>query len=279
MSTRNTASVTPRSAGPAPATANHYLVASDFDQTLSFNDSGLVLSELIGIHDFEARVHGLAAQNFVQQGAELTYLLRHDPELRVVRREHLIETGKRIRLKRNVERLPAFLAGLSEVHRFSFFVVSAAPREVVESALEGIVPPENIVGTRLEYDEAGEIQRILHCPAGYGKVTVIDELQARLQIGQGHVIYMGDGSSDVHVMLHVNRLDGLTIAVSENRHLTKVAQRTVLSDDVLGTTVPILEEVLGWEAHQIRGAFEAQGCLIQEWGKVRADELVIREAV
>jgi hypothetical protein len=26
----------------------HYLLASDFDQTLSFNDSGLVLAELIG---------------------------------------------------------------------------------------------------------------------------------------------------------------------------------------------------------------------------------------
>ena len=26
----------------------HYLLASDFDQTLSFNDSGLVLSHLIG---------------------------------------------------------------------------------------------------------------------------------------------------------------------------------------------------------------------------------------
>ena len=26
----------------------HYLLASDFDQTLSFNDSGAVLSELIG---------------------------------------------------------------------------------------------------------------------------------------------------------------------------------------------------------------------------------------
>jgi len=28
----------------------HYLLASDFDQTLSFNDSGLVLSELLGIY-------------------------------------------------------------------------------------------------------------------------------------------------------------------------------------------------------------------------------------
>ena len=39
----------------------HYLVASDFDQTLSFNDSGLVLSELIGATGFEEKVAGLAA--------------------------------------------------------------------------------------------------------------------------------------------------------------------------------------------------------------------------
>jgi hypothetical protein len=34
----------------------HYLLASDFDQTLSFNDSGLVLSELLGVSGFDDRV-------------------------------------------------------------------------------------------------------------------------------------------------------------------------------------------------------------------------------
>ena len=32
----------------------------DFDQTLSFNDSGLVLSELIGATGFQEKVDGLA---------------------------------------------------------------------------------------------------------------------------------------------------------------------------------------------------------------------------
>jgi len=31
----------------------HYLLASDFDQTLSFNDSGFELSELLGVRNFE----------------------------------------------------------------------------------------------------------------------------------------------------------------------------------------------------------------------------------
>jgi hypothetical protein len=77
----------------------HYLLASDFDQTLSFKDSGLVLSELLGISGFEDRVAGLARSNLVQQGGELAYLIRHDPEFRGVRREHLVEAGRRVRLK------------------------------------------------------------------------------------------------------------------------------------------------------------------------------------
>ncbi len=70
-----------------------YLFASDFDQTLSFNDSGLILSELLGASGFPEKVEGLSRMHFVQQGAELTYLLLHDPEYRCVRKEHLIEVG------------------------------------------------------------------------------------------------------------------------------------------------------------------------------------------
>jgi len=65
-----------------------YLLASDFDQTLSFNDSGVALSELIGFHGFHDKVKGLAEMNLVQQGAELSYLILHDPDFRRVRRDH-----------------------------------------------------------------------------------------------------------------------------------------------------------------------------------------------
>ena len=70
-----------------------YLLASDFDQTLSFNDSGIVLSELLGISDFREKAAGLSRIHLVQQGAELAYLLLHDPEYRRVRKEHLIGHG------------------------------------------------------------------------------------------------------------------------------------------------------------------------------------------
>ncbi len=78
------------------------LLASDFDQALSFNDSGVMLSELIGFHSFHDKVKGLAEINLVQQGAELSYLILHDPDFRRVRREHLVETGRRIRRKDDV---------------------------------------------------------------------------------------------------------------------------------------------------------------------------------
>src|SRR4051794_19917465 len=110
----------------------HFLLASDFDQTLSFNDSGLVLSELLGASDFAHKVEGLARSNLVQQGGELAYLIRHDPEFRGVRREHLEETGRRVRLRSNIPALVALLErGLDGV-QFSFFVISAAPREVIQ---------------------------------------------------------------------------------------------------------------------------------------------------
>src|ERR1700693_3044184 len=113
----------------------HYLLASDFDQTLSFNDSGLVLSELLGISGFQERVAGLAHSNLVQQGGELAYLIRHDPEFRGVRVEHLIEAGRRVRLKSAIPALVEFLERGVDGYRFSFFVISAAPREIVVSAL------------------------------------------------------------------------------------------------------------------------------------------------
>src|SRR6266850_5648780 len=114
----------------------HYLLASDFDQTLSFNDSGIVLSELLGTSGFQEKVAGLSRINMVQQGGELAYLLLHDPEYRQVRKEHLVEVGKRIRLKHNIGRLVDILEGGIPGHVFSFYVVSAAPQEVVQSALE-----------------------------------------------------------------------------------------------------------------------------------------------
>jgi HAD superfamily phosphoserine phosphatase-like hydrolase len=258
-----------------------YLFASDFDQTLTFNDSGYVLAELVGIPtaEFERKAKGMAKLNLVQQGAELAYLLLHDPEFHSrVRKEHLYEAGKRIRLKENIDLLYRILENGIDGYKFDFYVLSAAPVEVIQSALEGIVPRDHIYGTEFRYTESGEIESITRATAGYGKVAVLDELQTALQIGPDHIIYSGDGSSDVHVMLHVNVRDGFTIAVSEARLVSQVAKRTVLSTNALAIFAPILEDIVGWDRLRIRAFFESQGLLIQEWDRVRTDWLTLRPA-
>jgi len=256
-----------------------YLLASDFDQTLSFNDSGVALSELIGFHGFHDKVKGLANMNLVQQGAELSYLILHDPDFRRVRREHLIETGKRIRLKHDISLFARSLDSLSEGYEISFYVISAAPQEIIQSALEGIVPPDHIFGTRFRFNEAsGEVESIVRASAGWGKITVLEELRTELGISHDHIIYMGDGSSDLPVMMHVNQYDGLTIAVSEAKFITRVARRTVLSDNAMSVLVPVLEEVLRWDSVMIRRFFAAHGLILREWDKMRTDMLTIDES-
>jgi phosphoserine phosphatase len=265
----------------AAKTVRQFIFASDFDQTLSLEDSGLILSDLLGIpvSEFERKAAGMAQLSLVQQGAELAYLLLHDPEFHSrVRRQHLTEIGRRIRLKSNVPLLHKLLTEGIDGYRFDVYVLSAAPVEVIESALEGVVPRDHIFGTEFRYNTAGEIERIVRATAGYGKVAALDALQANLGIGPDHIVYVGDGSSDVHVMLHVNNRDGFTIAVSEAKHVAEIAQRTVLSDDALAVLVPILEKVVGWERPRIRHFFESHGVLVQEWSRMRADWVTFRPA-
>jgi HAD superfamily phosphoserine phosphatase-like hydrolase len=254
-----------------------FILASDFDQTLSFNDSGFVLAEILGIpsSEFERKITGMAKLNLVQQGGELAYLLLHDPEFRKVRREHLYEAGKRVRLKPNIAALYEFLSNEVEGFHFDFYVISAGPVEIIRSALEGIIPPDHIQGTEFEFNAKGEIERILHVTAGYGKVAAIDNLLEELKVGPDRIVYVGDGSSDIHVMLHINRRDGYTIAVSENKYLAPIAKRSIISDNALAILIPILEDVAGWNSAAIREVFEAKGFLIQQWDKVQTDLLTI----
>ncbi len=256
-----------------------YLFASDFDQTLTFNDSGYTLAEMLGIstEEFERKAQGMAKLNLVQQGAELAYLLLHDPEFRSrVRQEHLYEVGKQVRLKENIKQVYEILDRRIDGFHFDFYVLSAAPVEVIKSALEGIVPEDHIFGTEFKYSDSGEIETIVRATAGYGKVARLSQLEEELSIPADHIVYVGDGSSDIHVMLHVNRRDGFTIAVSESAHVTQIAKRTVLSENALATLVPILEEIAGWQRPRIRALFESYGFLVQGWESVQTDWLTLR---
>ena len=90
----------------------------------------------VGEHHWRARValeRGAVNASLKSRGT------RHDPDFRCVRREHLIETGQQVRLKKDIKRFVEWLdTGADEFH-FSFYVISAAPRAAVQSALEGIV--------------------------------------------------------------------------------------------------------------------------------------------
>jgi phosphoserine phosphatase len=231
----------------------------------------------ISLEEFEHKIKGMAKLNLVQQGAELSYLLLHDPQFRMkVRKEHLDEVGKRIRLKSNIKQVYEILDKRIDGYHFDFYVLSAAPVEVIQSALEGIVPQDHIFGTEFRYTASGEIETLVRATAGYGKVARLEQLTEELGVPLDHVVYVGDGSSDIHVMLHVNRHDGFTIAVSESKHVAQIAKRTVLSDNALPTLVPILEEIAGWSRPKIRQLFESYGFLIQGWESIQTDWVTLR---
>ena len=175
----------------AAAPFKHFLVVSDFDQTLSFNDSGQILSDLLGITDFRQKVDGLALSNLVQQGAELAYLIRHDPAFRGVRRAHLAETGRLASLRNDIPALVEFLKRGLAGFQFSFYVISAAPQEVIQAALAGTVPADHIVGTEFEYDpDSGEALANLVQPFWMLPILGLFKLGARDVMGYTAVVFL-----------------------------------------------------------------------------------------
>lgn len=78
-------------------------------------------------------------------------------------------------------------------------------------------------------------------------------------------------------MLHVNNRDGLTIAVSGNPHLARIAKRTVLSDSAFSVMVPVLRQIAGWNSGRIRELFAAHGLSLTEWERDRTDRLTVGE--
>ena len=110
----------------------------------------------------------------------------------------------------------------------------------------------------------------MRVPAGYGKVAAVERLEQELEIAPDRTIYVGDGSSDVHVMLHVNNRDGFTIAVSENKHIARIARRTVLSDNAFSVLVPVFEQIVGWTPAAIRRSSSRYGLTPAASGRRRA---------
>jgi HAD superfamily phosphoserine phosphatase-like hydrolase len=253
------------------------LFVSDFDKTLSTGDVGYILSSKLGISpdEFDHKIEEIKRRNIVQLGGELAHLIIRDPDyIGKVSRDLLYEVGEEVELKKGVTELMNILAGGIDNHDFSTYIVSAAPKECVEKAVAHIVPVENILCTTFLYDN-GIVQDVERTNAGHAKVSTIDMLKQKENVPRDAIIYVGDGSSDVHVMLHIKSYNGYTITVSPAPYMGHICRRSVISDNVLSILVPILSDLLKYDQEMIRGFFESRGHTILEWNRADTEWLDI----
>jgi len=251
-----------------------YLFASDFDKTLSIDDAGLLLSLKLGLtrEDFEEKINGLKKKSLVKFGAEIPYLILHDPAyMGKVNRKMLLEVGKEIRLKKHLPELIKVLERGIKGKRFSVHVISAAPQEVVQKALEGILPPENVHGTTFIYDKKGTVVGVEKAAAGAAKVDVVDAIRKKEKIPLDQIIYVGDGFSDMYIILYVRAYHGYTIGVTPASYLGNICRKTIISNDSLSLLAPILENILGFSHQEVKEFYEKVGYPIQTWEKAKVE--------
>jgi HAD superfamily phosphoserine phosphatase-like hydrolase len=255
-----------------------YLFVSDFDETISLDDSGVLISQMISVkpETFFAKVKAIRRRNIVQLGGELAYLLVTDPAYKNrIKKETFIKVGQVIRLRNNVKELFKVLKnGIKDV-KFIPYVVSACPKPLIVKSLENILPENQIFGTDFKFTSDNRILDIERTAAGQGKVAIIDLLIEKAHIPREQVIYVGDGSSDLHVMLHVNVYGGFTIAVSPSPYLGHISKRTVLSDNALSVLAPMLEFCLKYDQSQIKDFFTEIGHPIYKWNRAQTEWLTI----
>ncbi len=251
-----------------------YLFISDFDKTLSFTDTGYLLSDKLGISadKYKKKIYQIRERNIVQLGGELSHLIIRDPDYKgKVTRDLLIGVGKQIKLKKNVAELFFVLEEGFKKRVFLAYIVSAAPHEVISEAVNKFLPGERIFGTDFIFDDNDVVVDVKRTGAGDAKVATVDLLKNKNHIPRDRIIYVGDGSSDMHVMLHVGAYSGYPIAVSHSPYLGHISKRTVISDNALGVLVPILENIVGYTEEEIRDFFSKIGHSIQEWNRTRVE--------
>lgn len=253
------------------------LFASDFDKTLSVGDIGYILNAKLGVsaEQFDQKIEEIKRRNIVQLGGELAHLIIRDPDYAgKVSKDLLYEVGKEVELKKGVAELMKILAeGIENCH-FSTYIVSAAPKECIEKAVEHIFPAENVYGTTFIYKN-GIVQDVERTNAGHAKVSTLDMLKQKENVTRYAIIYVGDGSSDVHVMLHVMSYQGYTITVSPAPYMGHICRRSVISDNALSILVPILEDLFKYDEGKVRKFFEDRKHVILEWNRADTEWLDI----
>jgi len=253
------------------------LFVSDFDKTLSTGDVGYILSSKIGVsaEQFDQKIEAIQRRNIVQLGGELAHLIIRDPDyVGKVSKDLLCEVGKEVGLKKGVTELMNILAEGIDDHCFSTYILSAAPKECVEKSVEHIFPVENIYGTTFIYKD-NIVQDVDRTNAGHAKVSTLDMLKLKENVTRNDIIYVGDGSSDIHVMLHVMSYNGYTITVSPAPYMGHIGRRSVISDNALSILVPILQDILKYDQEKVRAFFEKKGHAIMEWNRADTEWLDI----
>lgn len=253
------------------------LFVSDFDKTLSKGDVGYILSGKLGISPerFDRKIEEVRKRNIVQLGGELAHLIIRDPDYAgKVTRDLLYAVGKEIELKKGVPELVKILAKGIDNCQFSTYIASAAPKECIEKAVENIFPAENIYGTIFTY-ENNVVKDVERTNAGHAKVATLDMLKQKENVTRYAIIYVGDGSSDVHVMLHVKSYQGYTITVSPAPYMGHICRRSVISDNALAILVPILQDLLNYDQGKVRKFFEDRKHPILEWNRADTEWLDI----
>ena len=253
------------------------IFASDFDKTLSVGDVGYILSAKLGVstEQFDRKIEEIKRKNIVQLGGELAHLIVRDPDyVGKVTKDLLCEVGKEIELKKGVSELVKILTDGIDNYVFSPYILSAAPKECVEKAVENILPASSVYGTTFIYKN-GVVQDVERTNAGHAKVATLDMLKEKEGVPRDAIIYVGDGSSDVHVMLHVLSYNGYPITVSPSPYMGHICRRSVISENVLSILVPILEDLLKYDKEKVRAYFEGRGHPILEWNRADTEWLDI----
>ncbi len=251
-----------------------YLFVSDFDKTLSIDDAGLLLSLKLGLtrEDFEEKIESLKKKSLVKFGAEIPYLILHDPDyMGKVNKKMLLEVGKEIKLKKHLLELVKVLDQGVKGKRFSTHVISAAPQEVVQKALEGILPHENVHGTTFVYDKRGTVVGVEKAAAGAAKVDILEVIRKKEKVPLDRAIYVGDGFSDMYIILYLRTYHGYTIGVTQASYLGNICRKTIISNDALSLLAPILENILGLSHQEIKEFYEKIGHPIQTWEKAKVE--------
>jgi len=253
------------------------LFVSDFDKTLSIGDVGHILSAKLGIseEEYDQKISEIQRRNIVQLGGELAHLIIRDTDyIGKVTKDLLCEVGKEAALKKGVSELMKVLAEGIDNYQFSTYIVSAAPKECVEKAVEHIFPASNVYGTTFIYQN-GVVQDVERTNAGHAKVSTLDMLKLKENVTRDAIIYVGDGASDVHVMLHIMSYNGYSITVSPAPYMGHICRRSVISDNVLSVLVPILVDLLKYDQEKVRAFFEDRGHSILEWNRADTEWLDI----